>query len=186
MKKDRLIQTVLVLIFAVCTVFSGFVSVLACIPSSDDIEVVEQMKASVSRASAYEEVYRIDVSGALKNNTDELLTVDRLEFVLGSKDLDGTVTVAVENVTIAPRNIVTVAKSNVANGDYNVIKSVTATVGGDSMELRNSPKNSPTAALIPLAITVVFAFLLVRACKVRYYMMQEDRADKQSQDCVAE
>lgn len=186
MKKDRLIQTVLVVVFAVCTVFSVFVSVLACVPSSDDIEVVEQVKASVSRASAYEEVYRIDVSGALKNNTDEMMDIERLEFVLGSKDLDGTVTVAVENVTIAPRSIVTVAKSNVANGNYNVIKSVTATVGGEPVELRNSLRTSPTAALIPLAITTVFAFLLVRSCKIRYYMMQEDRADEQSRDCATE
>ena len=177
MKKNRLLQTVLVAVFAVCTLFSAFISVLACIPVSTDVEIKETVKASASRANALEETYRIDVVGAFKNTTEEDLTVERLEFILEADGVDGEITVAVENVTVPARNTVTVSKSDLADGRYDRVQEVIATVNGEAVSLRNPAETSPTAALIPLAVTAVFAYLLVRACKVRYYMMQEDRAD---------
>jgi multidrug efflux pump subunit AcrA (membrane-fusion protein) len=177
MKKNRLLQTVLVAVFAVCTLFSAFISVLACIPVSTDVEIEETVKAYASRENAWEDTYRIDVAGALKNTTEGDLTVERLEFILEADGVDEPVTVVAENVTIPARNTVTVSKSELANEKFDRVKEVVATVNGETLSLRNPAETSPTAALIPLAVTAVFAYLLVRACKVRYYMMQEDRAD---------
>ncbi len=184
MKKDRLLQTLLVALCVGCTLFSAFISVLACIPVSTDVEIAETVKASAYLVHADPAQYRVDVVGAFKNTTERDLTVERLEFVLGAEDTDGEITVAVENVTVPARNTVTVSQSAVANGEYDRVKEVVATVNGEAVSLRNPAQTSPTASLIPLALTAVFAYLTVRACKVRYYMMQEDRADAQNAENV--
>ena len=114
----------------------------------------------------------------MKNNREDALTVDRLEIVLEEHPEGELLTVVVDSITIEPRNAVTVSKSLVADGAYGRIESVSATVNGKTEMLRNSEERSLVAVLIPLAVTAVLAFLLVRSCKVRYYMMQEDRADQ--------
>ena len=178
MKKSRVIQTVWIVVFAICTAFSAFISVLACIPESNDVEIMEAFSASASKATASGSDYRIDVVGALKNNTEDALTVDRLKIVLEEHPEGELLTVVVDSITIEPRNAVTVSKSRVADGAYGRIESISATVNGKTEMLRNSEERSLVAVLIPLAVTAVLAFLLVRSCKVRYYMMQEDRADR--------
>ena len=178
MKKSRVIQTVLIAVFAICTAFSAFVSVLACIPETDDLEIAEVFSASAFKETASGSEYRVDVVGALKNNGEETLTVERLEIVLESDYAKGELSVAVDGFTIAPRNVVTVSKSVIGDGEYARVRSVSATVDGETVVLRNLERErSLVVNLIPLAATAVFAFLLVRACKVCYYMMQEDRAD---------
>ncbi len=180
MKKNRLLQTVLVAVFALCTLFSAFISVLACIPISTDVEIAETVKASAFLENAGASAYRIDVVGAFRNTTEEDLMLDRLEFILEADGVGEPVTFAVENVTVPARNTVTVSKSDLADGRYDRVQEVIATVNGEAVSLRNPAETSPTAALIPLAVTAVFAYLLVRACKVRYYMLQEDRADSEN------
>ena len=56
---------------------------------------------------------------------------------------------------------------------------ITATVGGEETYLRNPAELELTAALIPLSCTLLSAFFLVRACKVRYYMWIEAKADRE-------
>lgn len=174
--RNRILQTALIVVFALCTLFLAFISVLACLPATTDVEIRETVKASASKLSAgTDSIYQIEVSGALKNTTDSPITVERLEIVLQAGKDDPDVLCVMENIEIPARATVTVAKSELVLAPYNKINGITATVNGESLYLRNPAQTSPTLALIPLALTAVFAFLLVRACKVRYYMYQEDR-----------
>ena len=85
-------------------------------------------------------------------------------------------TAADEAPAMSPADHFTIGMTN-ANGAYEKVGEITATVNGERIFLRNPAHTSPTVALIPIAVTAVFAFFLVRSCKIRYYMMQEDRAD---------
>ncbi|MBR7098306.1 MAG: hypothetical protein IKC59_02735 [Clostridia bacterium] len=176
MTSNRILQTALIVVFAICTLFSAFISVLACIPIATDVEIRETVKASASKLSAEtDSLYQIEVSGALKNTTDAPIAVERLEIVLQAGKNDPELLCVIENIEIPARATVTVAKSEFVSLPYDKIGGITATVNGESIYLRNPAQTSPTVALIPLALTAVFTFLLVRACKVRYYMYQEDR-----------
>ena len=178
MKSNRIVQTVLIAVFAVCTLFSAFISVLACIPVTTDVQIKETVQASAAPVSAgSDSAYQIDVSGALTNTTGNTLVVERLEIPLEADRGEGVVTVEITNIEIPARSTVTVSKPMIANGAYEKVGEITATVNGERIFLRNPAQTSPTVALIPIAVTAVFAFFLVRSCKIRYYMMQEDRAD---------
>ena len=179
MIKNRLVQTVLIAVFAICTLFSVFVSVLACIPVSTDVEIRETIEASASAVSAgADSAYLVEVRGALKNNTGDTLVVERLEIPVYADGRGGeTATVVIENISISPRNTVTVAKVIETATKCENVGEISATVAGEEIFLRNPAETNLTVSLIPIAVTVVFAYLLVRACKVRYYMYLEDRAE---------
>ena len=176
--KNRIVQTCLIVVLGLCTLFSALISVLACIPVSTEVEIREEIKASASAVSAADaSAYLVEVSGALKNTTGEALVIERLEIPVSATGRGGeTVTVVLEQISIPARSTVTVAKTEAMSFRGEAVGAVTATVNGEEMFLRNPAETKPTVALIPIAITAIFAFLLVRACKVRYYMLQEDRA----------
>ena len=174
MKNNRILQTVKIAVFAVCTVFSLFISILACIPVSTDVEIREMIHVSAAPLGAESDTaYQIEVSGAIKNTTGQALMVDRLEIPV--KADGGESLIVIEQIEIPARTTVTVSKPVIADVAYDRVGEIKAEVNGETMTLRNPAEMSPTVALIPIAVTVIFAFLLVRSCKVRYYMMQEDQ-----------
>lgn len=178
MKKNRILQTVLVAVLAACTLFFGFIGVLACIPETAELEAVETIHASASKLMA-DEGYRIDVVGRVKNTTEKTLVVDGLEILLTDDSGETERVLTTEKLTILPKNTVDVAVSAETDVAFDTVKQVTGLVNGETITLKNTQDVSLATALIPLIVTAVFAFFLVRACKVRYYMMQEDRADEQ-------
>jgi len=179
MKKNRIVQTVLIAVFAICTLFSAFVSVLACIPVSTDVEISETVSASASRLSAgLNPDYQIEVMGALRNTTGKTVVVERLEIPLSTEDGDATKTVVIENIILPPRSADYLPLTReTLDGAYVKVGEITAVVNGESVFLRNPAEVSLTFSLIPIALTLIFGFFLVRACKVRYYMYQEDHAE---------
>ena len=178
MKKNRILQTVLVAVLAACTLFFGFIGVLACIPETAELEAVETVRASASKLMA-DEGYRIDVVGRVKNTTEKTLVVDELKILLTDDSGETERVLTTEKLTILPKNTVDVAVSAETDVAFDTVKQVTGLVNGETITLKNAQDVSLATALIPLIVTAVFAFFLVRACKVRYYMMQEDRADEQ-------
>jgi len=178
MKKNRIIQTVLIAVFAACTLFSAFVSVLACIPVSTDVEISETVSVSSAPLTAgLNPDYQVEVRGALRNTTSKAILVERLEIPIETEQGD-TKTVVIENIILPPRMSEYLPLTReVLDGEYIKVGEITATVGGEEVFLRNPADVSLTLSLIPIAITLVFAFFLVRACMVRYYMFQEDHAE---------
>lgn len=183
MKKNRILQTVLIAVFAICTLASAFMSVLACLPVSTDVEICEVVRASASPLSAgLNPDYEVSVSGQLRNTTGDTVIVERLEIPLKTEKGDETKTVVIENVQLLPRDTVYLPDvREIMDGAYTEVGEITATIGGEEIFLRNPAEVSLTLSLIPIAITLVFAFLLVRACLVRYYMYQEDHAEVEAQ-----
>lgn len=179
MRKSRVMQTALIAILAVCTLFFGFISVLACMPETADLEAVEPIRASASKVMA-DEGYLIAAVGSLKNTTERTLIAERLEIFLTDDKGEGEQILVKENLAVLPKHTVDVSMTAPSDEALHVVKQVRVLMDGEYVTLRNVPQTSLAMAMIPLIITAVFAFFLVRACKVRYYMMQEDRADASS------
>ena len=180
----RLLQTALVVALAACTLFFGFIGVLACIPETAELEAVEPISASASKLMA-DEGYRIDVVGRVKNTTDKPLIVDCMEVLLTDAQEEKEMFLTTESLTILPKNMVDVDISVEADDAFQTVKQVNVVVNGDSFALKNTQDMSLATALIPLVLTAIFAFFLVRACKVLYYMVQEARADEADRAAVA-
>lgn len=180
----RLLQTALVVALAACTLFFGFIGVLACIPETAELEAVEPISASASKLMA-DEGYRIDVVGRVKNTTDKPLIVDCMEVLLTDAQEEKEMLLTTESLTILPKNMVDVDISVEADDAFQTVKQVNVVVNGDSFALKNTQDMSLATALIPLVLTAIFAFFLVRACKVLYYMVQEARADEADRAAVA-
>ena len=181
MKKNRFTQTILIAVLAICTLGSAFMSILACLPTSTDVEISEVIHASASPLSAgLNPDYEVGVSGQLRNTTSNTITVKRLEIPLKTEKGDASKTMVIENLTLAPRSTLYLPDTReIMNDDYDQVGEVTATIGDEEIFLRNPAEVAPTLSLIPIAITLVLAFLLARACMVRYYMYQEDQAEAQ-------
>ena len=177
MKKSRVLQTVLISVLAACTLFFGFISVMACIPEPADVEITEPIGASASRVSL-ESGYHIEVTGRLKNITDKPMTDARIEILLTNQAGEGELTLVMENQALYPKHELDVKTYQLSDKAYDVIKQVRITAGGEEIVAREVSQNLLASALIPVLVTAVFAFFLVRACRVRYYMMQEDRAER--------
>ncbi len=179
MKKNRITQTILIAVLAICTLGSAFMSILACLPTSTDVEIREVIHASASPLSAgLKPDYEVSVSGQLRNTTEKPVVVERLEIPLKTAKGDASKTMVIENIAIAPRSTVDLPDTReIMDDDYDQVGEVTATIGGEEIFLRNPAEVSPTLSLIPIAITLVLAFPLARACMVRYYMYQEDQAE---------
>ena len=180
----RMLQTALVVALAACTLFFGFIGVLACIPETAELEAVEPISASASKLMA-DEGYRIDVVGRVKNTTDKPLIVDCMEVLLTDAQEEKEMLLTTESLTILPKNMVDVDISVEADDAFQTVKQVNVVVNGDSFALKNTQDMSLATALIPLVLTAIFAFFLVRACKVLYYMVQEARADEADRAAVA-
>ena len=178
MKKSRILQTVWVVVLAVCTLFFGFISVMASIPEQTEVEAAELVRASAYKEMVSDTGYRIDVMGSLRNATQQPMVSAQVEILL--TDEAGTVekSLVLEDVTLMPKNPYEVSGSTVSEEKLDVVKEVKVTVNGESYVVRNHSVSSFSSALIAVAITAIFAFFLVRSCKVRYYMMVEDRADR--------
>ena len=178
MKKSRILQTVWVVVLAVCTLFFGFISVMASIPQQIEVEAVERVRASAYKELVSDTGYRIDVTGSLRNVIKQPMVGAQVEFLLTDEQGVTEKTMVVDAVTLMPNYTIEVSESMVSEEKLNVVKQVTVTVNGKSFVVGSQSESAFSSALIVMAVTAVFAFFLVRSCKVRYYMMVEDRADR--------
>jgi len=185
MKKLHMWQNLLIAALAVLTAFCAVISVLSLIPVDDVVEIREEIRVSTSRLNAANDangLYLVEFSGALRNTTDREITVEKLTVTAKSTGAEAPIVFTVENVVIPERTTVTVSSSMGAKELYNRVGEVTATVNGETVSLRNPAQADLGIALVPIALTLISAFFLVRSCKIRFYMAQEDRADKAAEE----
>lgn len=174
-------QNLLIAALAVLTAFCAFISILSLIPSNTDVEIREEFRVSTSRLNAVTDgdgLYLVEFSGALRNTTDREITVEKLTVSAKSAGAEEPIVFTKENVVIPERTTVTVSSTMGAKEIYNRVGEVTVTLNGETVSLRNPAQADLGIALVPIALTLISAFFLVRSCKIRYYMAQEDRADE--------
>ena len=177
--KKKMRQNIIIAVWAIATLFFAFLSVLALIPTKTDVQIREEIKVSSALFNAQSGEYEVAFSGALKNTTGEEITVERLEVRAdgSNREIDQTV-IVLENITVPARSTVAVSASAIGLENCDKVEDVSASYNGNTEFLRNPAEINPVGMLIPLAITAVLAFFLVRACKVRAYMAELERSEK--------
>ena len=138
--KRSILQTLLIGVLGLLTLFSLLVTVLAVIPVNTKVEIREQIKVSTSRLNAASEangLYIVEFSGALRNTTDQEIVVERLVVPAKASGKGEPILFEVTNIEIPPKSTVTVSSSIGATEYYERVGEITATVGGEETYLRN-------------------------------------------------
>ncbi len=178
-------QNLLIAALAILTAFCAFISVLSLIPVNTGVEIRDEIRISTSRLNAETDesgLYLVAFSGTLKNTTDQEITVEQLAVSAKATKTGTPILFTLESIVIPARTTVPVSGSMGASEIYDQAGEVTATIGGKAIYLRNPAQVDFGAALVPILLTLLAAFFLVRSCKIRFYMAQEDRADREADE----
>lgn len=170
-------QNLLIAGLALLTLFFALLSVLAVLPAETDVEIRETVHVSSSPLSAdASSVYLVSVTGALRNTTNREITVERLTVPVENGSFVGKQTreLVQEGIVIPPFGQVSLSVTGEGLADYRYVGEVTAVWDGEEHFLRNPAEKELSSAILPVLLTVIAVFFLIRACKVRYYMAQED------------
>lgn len=167
------LQTLLVVLFAALALFGAFLTVLSLIPEADGLTVRETVTVTASRVNADGAEWQLEARGRLRNTADKTIRVERITLtVKGSATATLELT---EPFTLAPRADYDLILVGTAPHATEGRPEITATVDGDEVYLRNPAETPLAATLIPLALTVLFAILTLRAVKTRRYLAEEAR-----------
>lgn len=170
-KKRCLLQDALIFLFGVAALFSALLTVLSLIPEQKGLSVRETITVTASRVSVENATWQLEARGRLRNTSDNTISVERITLkVSGTHDV--TLELA-EPFTLSPREDYDLRLSATSVYATEGTPEVTAVVDGRSVYLRN-PSNTPLLATVfPLALTVLFTVLSVRAVRVRLYLREE-------------
>lgn len=176
-KRLHLGQNLLIAGLTLLALLFALLSVLAVLPAETDVEIREAIHVSSSPLSADESsVYLVSVTGTLRNTTSREITVERLTVPVENGSFVGKQTKELvrEGIVIPPFGQISLSVTGEGLADYRYVGEVTAVWDGEEHFLRNPAEKELSSAILPVLLTVISVFFLIRACKVRYYMAQED------------
>lgn len=183
LKKDALVQTLLICLWGLLTLALAFLLVLeiVTVTSEDGVVVQEKIEvspSSLSPANVPNKVYSNHITGMLANRTEKSITVECVRVWV--RGMDGAETLVVLDGFVIPERSTTFLDKRFEKGTpYDTVTRVEVSVNGVSESLMNvstaeqSPVNSAT--LLYAALLVPLVWLLVRASKKRYYIFQESK-----------
>ncbi|MBQ8431721.1 MAG: hypothetical protein IJX28_02450 [Clostridia bacterium] len=140
------------------------------------LEVQEEVTVSASLLNKNDQTYVLDLYGSLFNPTDEAVNIQSLKVTVSDGDGQEE-TLTLEGMQLPPRTKWEIGHrwEGVVNYDR-VTHVVVVTEGGeDLIPNTESAVKGSGLALIYLALLLMTAGILIRRCKLRYYMHQEDR-----------
>ena len=176
----QMIQNLIIVLVGCLTLVFLIGAIFSMLPTqSFGLQVKEQITASSSRIRANEENYVTDVIGNIKNTSDEAIAVQAISVRIsdGKQHHD----VVLEGFTLPPRTSYPLQSRLDSQHDFDRVISVTATVDGESVELKNATADHPISGItvLLLVLCAACALITVHACKIRYYMKQEATAAAQ-------
>ena len=141
------------------------------------LEVKEQIRISASSLSGAEEEekeYLCQLSGVLINSSDEGIRIDHVTVAVSDGEIrKGLV---LEGFYLPARTEQAIAGSLTGATEYNRVTDVYVTVNGEEIRLTNESLGEQSLGWVPVLYLVLLAgvaLLIVRACKIRYYLHQE-------------
>lgn len=175
--KRKILQLILIGALCACTLFCLGVSVLSLIPVETPVEIRERITSSSALLSSEDSAYAITVTGAIRNNLERDVTIERLEIPTETARGNEGPVVVIENVKIPAKGTVTVSKTVTSDRICDYVGKIHATVAGETSYLRNPAEQAATVYLIPLFLTLIFGYLAYRAICVYGYMRKEPEAE---------
>lgn len=174
-------QNIRILITGLCLIIILVGMVLSAIPAKQmGLIVTQTVAVSNSLVSVSEENYSCELQGILKNESEESISIEELVIRVGDGKNEHTLTL--QGFTLPPRMTQELFERWESECAFDRVLSVTARVNGETYELRNVTEgwNINGITWLLAGLSLLTAYLLYRACMIRYYMYQEDRQKAQA------
>ena len=175
-KKDFLIQDLKIVLWAIPSLLLIVLMLLEMLPQrGTGLEMKKQVTVSSALVSVSSKDYVSAVNGTLYNPTDDTIVVDSLSVTVGDGRTDRKITF--QGFTMPPRTEKELSQGWVGMVEYDRVLNVKVTIDGDETQLfNNSVKTGIGGAVIFfLVLLIPVALMLIRACKIRYYLYQESK-----------
>ena len=145
---------------------------------SGNLTVGDTVRVASSSLSAYNDTsktYHTIITGTLTNESaEETFAVEHLKITGTDGKNVREVTVDAENIKLPPRFHRDFSAEFESDIEFDSFESVQATVNGKPVEVYAGAKASLGGALLfYAALLTVSVLLLVRACRIRYYLWQQ-------------
>ncbi|MBQ9131117.1 MAG: hypothetical protein IJX62_01420 [Clostridia bacterium] len=174
------IQNLIIVFLGCLTLFFLVATIFSMLPTqSFGLQVTEKITASSARIRANEEYYSTELSGNIKNTSDDTVTVDAVSVLVSNGEQQQKI--ELEGFTLPPRTVYPLWEQMESDYGFDRVISVRATVNGEEVELKNAVNSGPVSGmtLLLLLLCAASALLTAHACKIRYYMKQEAIAASQ-------
>ena len=172
--KDAAVQTVKIVLLALLALVLAVLAALELQPTAlSELQIKTPLRVSSALIDVGQNAYSWELSGAFANESNETITVETLYVTVSDGKL--TKRVEVDGFTLHPRTSREIPKT-VGTGihAYDRITRVEVTVNGETDVLANTANTTISGiAILYLVALAAVAILLVRACKIRYYIYQE-------------
>ena len=173
-KRDGLLQTLKIVVLSVLAAVLVLLSALELQPAAvSDLQIQKRFQLSSALIDVGQGVYAASLVGEFVNESDDPLVVDALTVTVS----DGTLTKKIEldGFTLPPRTDREVSKTWTGIHDYTHVTRIDVVVNGEEDVLVNTDHSLSVSgiAILYLALLLLDVVLLIRACKVRYYIWQE-------------
>ena len=173
-KKECLLQDLQIVLWGVLALVLIVLTVLELLPASvSDLTVEEPFSVSSSLIDVSNQTYVSAVTGTVANTGGEQITVDSVRITVSngrvSKDIE------IEGFVLPPRTEQELSEGWTGNIDFDRITRILVTVDGQDDVIANVSSSIAVSgiAIFYLIVLIPIAILLVRACKVRYYIYQD-------------
>lgn len=174
MKKNKLLQDLKIVVFAILFLLFSVLTVLALLPEHTEIEVREAFTATASELSHRDGTYVLRIKGTLRNTTDDPIQLEKLTVRV--KGVEDDLIVYEGALEMTPRADYPLDMETRSDVRAEAVQEVTVTANGKTVSLRNpAVRNTVQYAFLPFALTAVFLLFLGHSVIVRYYLAQEER-----------
>ena len=174
--KNHLLQNLKILALGILTLACLIVTVISAIPEKEaDLIMQEPFLVSSSQILANSDQYSTQITGVIKNTTGKPIVLQ--DVLVKISDGKTEVVKSLGGVTLPPRTTWSYLDKWESAGNFNRVQSIQAVVGGEEVAVSNatSAVAFKGSTVIGLVACVGLGLLLTHACKIRYYMMQEDQ-----------
>ena len=171
--------TVQIALFGVLTLVALSLIVMELLATGGGgLTVGDTVRVASSSLSAYNDTaktYHTIITGTLTNESvDETFAVEQLRVTVTDGKNVREVTVDTENIKLPPRFHRDFSAEFESDIEFDGFERVSATVNGETVEVYAGAKASLGGALLFYAVLlIVSVLLLIRACRVRYYLWQQ-------------
>ncbi len=180
-QKAALLAVLQIVLFAFLTLCLAALLILELLPKgTEGLSVKSPLAASSSSLSPYGEpvkVYRTQIIGSVTNSSEQVFEVSSVQVTVSNGYVEKNVEYT-EAFTLPPRHDRDIVFDFEGDADYDRVIAVTAVVNGERVEIKNTAERFSVggAAIFFGILLIPCVCLLIRACKVRYYIRQEERA----------
>lgn len=171
-------QNLLIAGLGVLTILLTLLLILELIPVGvSALEVEQKISVSSSPINVTDKTYVSAISGIMSNPTNDAVRVESFRVTVSNEDGDRKL-VELDGCVMPPRTSYELEQIWEGVTAYDAVIRVEAVVGGEILSISNSESEVDVGGLsiIYAALLLLSVGFLIHACKIRYYMYQEDRA----------